>query len=80
MAGGGCRWALGVLVFEMVAGAPPFYHEDRVAMFKNICAVRYNMPPYFSKVIFPCSAPKQTCGHVGASLMPMRLQCRICRT
>jgi hypothetical protein len=44
------RWALGVLIFEMVAGCPPFYHEDRVSMFKNICHVKYVMPAHFSKV------------------------------
>ena len=47
-----CRWALGVLIFEMVAGCPPFYHEDRVTMFKNICHVRYSMPAHFSRVSF----------------------------
>ena len=45
-----CRWAVGVLIFEMVAGHPPFYDEDRVRMFKNICSVKYSCPPHFSKV------------------------------
>ena len=44
------RWAVGVLIFEMVAGYPPFYTEDRVTMFKNICHVKYTAPPHFSKV------------------------------
>ncbi|KAL0050057.1 hypothetical protein WJX82_003639 [Trebouxia sp. C0006] len=42
-------WAAGVLIFEMAAGYPPFYHEDRVAMFRNICQVKYTCPTYFSK-------------------------------
>lgn len=46
------RWACGVLIFEMAAGYPPFYHEDRVTMFKNICQVKYTCPPHFSKVSF----------------------------
>ena len=46
-----CRWALGVLIFEMAAGHPPFYHEDRVTMFRNICQVKYTCPPHFSKVM-----------------------------
>ena len=29
-----CRWALGVLIYEMVAGYPPFYSENKVEMFK----------------------------------------------
>ena len=45
-----CRWAVGVLIFEMVAGYPPFYMEDRVTMLKNICHVKYTAPPHFSKV------------------------------
>ncbi|DBA85047.1 TPA: cGMP-dependent protein kinase [Trebouxia sp. C0005] len=42
-------WAAGVLIFEMAAGYPPFYNEDRVAMFRNICQVKYTCPPHFSK-------------------------------
>jgi len=45
-----CRWAVGVLMYEMVAGYPPFYDEDRVAMFRNICQVKYTVPSHFSKV------------------------------
>jgi hypothetical protein len=45
----GCRWAVGVLIYEMIAGYPPFYDEDRVAMFKNICQVKYSVPSHFSK-------------------------------
>ncbi|KAK9909485.1 hypothetical protein WJX75_003002 [Coccomyxa subellipsoidea] len=44
-------WALGVLIYETVAGYPPFYDEDRVAMFKNICQVKYSVPSHFSKEV-----------------------------
>ena len=47
------RWAVGVLIYEMIAGYPPFYDEDRVAMFKNICQVKYSVPSHFSKVRWP---------------------------
>ena len=57
-----CRWAVGVLVYEMVAGYPPFYDEDRVAMFRNICQVKYTVPSHFSKVD-PCSVPLERTGH-----------------
>ena len=40
-----------MLIYEMVAGYPPFYDEDRVAMFKNICQVKYSVPSHFSKVV-----------------------------
>ena len=42
-------WALGVLIFEMVAGKPPFCNEDRVSLFKSITNVSYVMPDYFSE-------------------------------
>jgi serine/threonine protein kinase len=41
-------WAVGVLVYEMVAGFPPFHQEDRVTMFRAICAAQYTMPSHFS--------------------------------
>lgn len=50
---------MGVLVYEMVAGYPPFYDEDRVAMFRNICQVKYTVPSHFSKVC--CHSPTRIC-------------------
>ena len=29
-------WALGVLIYEMIVGIPPFYHKKRDMMFKMI--------------------------------------------
>jgi len=43
-------WALGVLIYEMVAGYPPFHQEDRVAMFKAICGAQFRLPEHFSPV------------------------------
>lgn len=43
-------WALGVLIYEMVAGTPPFQDEDRVALFEAITSLDYQMPRYFSTV------------------------------
>jgi cGMP-dependent protein kinase len=43
-------WAVGVLIYEMVAGYPPFYQEDRVAMFRAICSTDFKFPSHFSKV------------------------------
>ena len=39
-----------MLIFEMVAGYPPFYSENKVEMFKAICDVKYSFPPHFSRV------------------------------
>lgn len=64
-----CRWAVGVLIFEMVSGHPPFYDEDRVRMFKNICSVRYTCPPTFSRV-----SP-----HTGALTALYCMPCGMCR-
>lgn len=38
-----------MLVYEMVAGYPPFQQEDRVAMFRAICATQFTTPSHFSK-------------------------------
>ena len=78
-----CRWALGVLVYEMVAGYPPFYDEDRVIMFKNICHVKYTFPSSFGKVLaalprssLRCHCPVAAC-HPSACLQA--IQAAVCR-
>ena len=47
-----CRWALGVLVFELVGGLPPFYCEDKLAMYQRVVHLTYSFPAHFSKVGF----------------------------
>lgn len=41
-------WAIGVLMFELVAGNPPFYANDPMRIYEKIVANKYKMPPFFS--------------------------------
>ena len=41
-------WAFGVLLFEMVAGYPPFYDEEITATYKKILAGRMAFPAHVS--------------------------------
>jgi serine/threonine protein kinase len=42
-------WALGVLIFEMVVGAPPFYAEDPMEVYEKILSGNPAFPSYFTK-------------------------------
>lgn len=41
-------WSMGVLAFELVAGVPPFMHDDRMVMYRRIVDGVYTCPPHFS--------------------------------
>lgn len=41
-------WSLGVLLFEMLSGQPPFRGETNYQLFEVILACKYDMPPTFS--------------------------------
>ncbi len=41
-------WSLGAIIYEMVSGATPFFHQDRQTMFENIIYRRCEMLPSFS--------------------------------
>ncbi|KAJ3077530.1 camp-dependent protein kinase catalytic subunit, partial [Quaeritorhiza haematococci] len=40
-------WALGVLIYEMLAGHPPFYDEDHFKLYEKILACKLRFPPHF---------------------------------
>ncbi|KAF7728052.1 camp-dependent protein kinase catalytic subunit [Apophysomyces ossiformis] len=40
-------WSLGVLIFEMLAGYPPFYDEDHLRLYEKILAGKIRWPSYF---------------------------------
>lgn len=42
-------WALGVLIFEMVVGAPPFYADDPMEVYEKILTGNPSMPSFFTR-------------------------------
>ena len=41
-------WSLGTLLFEMIAGLPPFYDRNRQVMYKKILESPLKPPPFMS--------------------------------
>lgn len=41
-------WSLGMLVFEMLTGLPPWYTKDRTKLFSSIISARLRFPDYVS--------------------------------
>jgi len=44
-------WAVGVLIFEMAAGYPPFMADEPVKTYEKIAAGKVNFPAHFSSEI-----------------------------
>ncbi len=42
-------WALGVLIFEMTAGSPPFYADDPMEVYEKILSGHVAIPSHFSR-------------------------------
>lgn len=49
-----------MLAFELVAGSPPFMHEDRMVMYRRIVDGVFSCPTHFSVVsmLQPCTATR----------------------
>ena len=42
-------YGIGVILFEMISGAPPFYNDDRDLMYRNISENKLIFPEFFSE-------------------------------
>ena len=42
-------WALGVLIFEMLSGFPPFYDDDPMGTYQKILHGKIDFPSHFSR-------------------------------
>ncbi|KAI8821016.1 camp-dependent protein kinase catalytic subunit [Fimicolochytrium jonesii] len=40
-------WALGILIFEMLAGYPPYFDDNPFGIYEKILTGRLSFPPYF---------------------------------
>eukprot|EP00930_Biecheleria_cincta_P060507 TRINITY_DN46144_c0_g1_i1.p1 TRINITY_DN46144_c0_g1~~TRINITY_DN46144_c0_g1_i1.p1 ORF type:complete len:373 (-),score=61.20 TRINITY_DN46144_c0_g1_i1:42-1160(-) len=67
-------WALGVLIFEMLAGYPPFFDENPFGIYQKVLACRLDFPRHFDvkakdlikRLLTPDRAKRYGCLKAGA--------------
>ncbi|XP_057662661.1 cAMP-dependent protein kinase catalytic subunit 1-like [Diorhabda carinulata] len=42
-------WSLGILIYEMCAGFPPFFAKDHMKLYEKIVSGKFSCPPHFSR-------------------------------
>jgi serum/glucocorticoid-regulated kinase 2 len=47
-------WGLGMIVYEMMTGLPPWYTTDRSQLFRRLKSAPLEIPPYFSDASADC--------------------------
>jgi serine/threonine protein kinase len=45
-------WSLGTLIYEMIAGLPPYYDKNRQVMYRKILEAELRKPPHMSVEAF----------------------------
>lgn len=79
-------WALGVLIYEMAAGYPPFFADQPIQIYEKIVSGKVrpgcwglspktNPSPPILPTVEPCSSLSE---NLGNSLMAQRLRLRAC--
>lgn len=43
-------WAFGILIFEMIAGYPPFYGDSPAEIYSKILSGKLSFPEYFDPI------------------------------
>ena len=49
-------WGLGMIVYEMMTGLPPWYTTDRAQLFRRLKSAPLDIPSYFSEASADCVA------------------------
>ena len=53
-------WSLGVILYILLCGFPPFYHESTAALYKQIRKGQYDFPePYWTEISDSAKSPTQ---------------------